>query len=239
MSAGRNRHQGGALKRVASAMTSLAGIATAIATIMTSLTAVLGLVVHHQAAQLKQAHAVVSVQAQQIQHLKTSNAEALSAAHKASTRPRPASSPGTAPVTSVAHYLSDLTATVDDGGLSTGQVVIAAHPYTNSISFDCDGGDGNRPDEAYDVAGSSTFTAEAGIPDNMQNATDVIATVTFSNESGERLGKPVQVSLGHPVKLTLPIGNVTQLGMTCNGRDARTGQVASGFQVSLGDASIS
>ncbi len=219
-------------------MTSLAGIATALATIMTSVTAILGLVVHHQAAQLKQAHAVVSTQARQIQHLQTS-AAAQAAAHP-SPSPSPAeSSPGTAPVTDITHYLSDLTATVDNGELFTGQQVIAAHPYTNSISFDCDGGNGSEPDEAYDVAGSSTFTAEVGIPDNMQNATDVIATVTFSNEAGDRIGKPIQVSLGHPVKLTVAIGNVTQLGMTCNGRDAHTGQVANAFQVSLGDAGIS
>ena len=141
---------------------------------------------------------------------------------------------------SAGHYLSDLTATVDDAGLSTGQVVITARPYTSSISFACDGGGGaGRPDEAYDVAGSSTFTAEVGIADNMQNATDVIATVTFSNESGQLLGKPVQVSLGHPAKLTLSIGNVTQLGLTCSGRNAQTDQTASAFQVTLGNASVS
>jgi hypothetical protein len=49
----------------------------------------------------------------------------------------------------------------------------------------------------------------------------------------------VQVSLGHPVKLKLGIGNVTQLGMTCNGRDGQTDQVANAFQVALGDASVS
>jgi hypothetical protein len=88
---------------------------------MTSVTAVLGLVVHHQATQLKQAYAVVSTQARRIQQ------------------------------------------------------VIAAHPYANSISFDGDGdGDGGGGD-----------------------------------------------------------------GMTGNGRDARTGQSASGFQVSLGDAGVS
>jgi hypothetical protein len=220
-------------------MTSLAGITTALATLMTSAAAVLGLVVHHQAAQLQKAHAVVSEQAQQIQRLTASKADASPAAPQTSTPSPGASSPGPAAVTNVAHYLSALTATVDNAGLSAGQQVIAAQPYTNSISFYCDGGNGSQPDEAYDVAGSSTFTAEVGIPDDMQNATDVIATLTFSNESGQRIGKPIQVSLGHPVKLTLAIGNVTQLGMTCNGRDARTGQQASSFQVSLGDAGIS
>jgi hypothetical protein len=217
-------------------MTSIAGIATALATIMTSATAVLGLVVTHQATQLRQAHAQVSQQARQLQQLTAS---------KSQRSPAPAASQGavsssdTAPVANVAHYLSDLTATVDHALLSTGQQVIAARPYTNSISFNCDGGDGDQPDEAYDVAGSSVFTAVVGIPDNTQDVTDVIATVTFSNESGQRLGKPVQVSLGHPVKLRLNIANVTQLGLTCNGRDARTDRVAADFHVSLGDAGIS
>ena len=236
MSAARKRHRAGVLSRMAAAMTSVAGITTALTTIMTSVAAVLGLVVHHQSAQLQQAHAVVSQQARQIRQLTASN----TAASKAPASPGAASSPGPASVANVGHYLSDLTATVDDGGLSTGQVVIVARPYPNSISFDCDGGGGaGRPDEAYDVAGSSTFTAEVGIADNMQNATNVIATVTFTNESGQLLGKPVQVSLGHPVKLQLSIGSVTQLGMTCNGRDAQTDQVANAFQVALGDASVS
>jgi hypothetical protein len=235
MNAARRRNRDGALSRIASAMTSVAGITTALTTIMTSIAAVLGLVVHHQSKQLQQAHAVVSEQARQIKQL-----TAGTAVSKAPASPGAASSSSPASVTNVGHYLSDLTATVDDGGLSVGQVVIAADPYPNSISFDCDGGGGaGRPDEAYDVAGSSTFTTEVGIADNMQNATDVIATVTFTNESGQLLGKPVQVSLGHPVKLKLSTGNVTQLGMTCSGRDGQTDQVANSFQVALGNANVS
>ena len=64
------------------------------------------------------------------------------------------------------------------------------------------------------------------------------ATVTFTDQSGQRIGNPVQVSLGHPAKVTLSMSNVTQLGMTCVGRDTRSGQTASGFQVALGDARI-
>ena len=55
MSAVRKRHRDGVLSRTASAMTSVAGITTALTTIMTSVAAVLGLVVHHQSAQLQQA----------------------------------------------------------------------------------------------------------------------------------------------------------------------------------------
>jgi hypothetical protein len=218
-------------------LTSFAGITTAVATIMTSCSALLGLVVHHQAAQLQQAHATVSQQAVQIHVLKKTVAR--QSVSTASAAPVAASSPSDAPLTSVAHYLSDLSPTVDNGALYTGQQVIAAQPYAKSILFYCNGGSGAEPDEAYDVAGSSTFTAMAGIPDNMQNATDVIATITFSNESGQQIGTPIQVSLGHPVKVRLSIGGVTQLGVTCNGRNARTSQATSSFAVALGDAGVS
>ena len=223
----------GFLSRVGSAMTSLAGITTAIATITTSVSAVLGVVVHHQANQLQHANAIVSHQAQQIQQLRASGTPT------ASPTPSAAALNGASPL-SAAHYLGDLTPTVDNGQVSAGQVVINARPYAKSITFGCDGGNGAQPDEAYDVAGSNTFTAVVGIPDNMSNVTGVIATVTFSNEADQQIGKPVQVSLGHPVKVTLHIGNVTQLGMTCVGRDARTGQNASyGFQVAMGNAGLS
>ena len=237
MSAHGGSGSGGIGSRVTSWLTSFAGITTAIATIMTSCAALLGLVVHHQSAQLQQAHATVSQQAVQIHALQVTAAR--QSAPTASAAPVAASSPSDAPLTGVAHYLSDLTPTVDYGALYTGQQVIAAQPYAKSIWFSCNGGNGAQPDEAYDVAGSSTFTAVAGIPDNMQNATDVIATITYSNESGQQIGTPIQVSLGHPVKVKLSIGGVTQLGMTCNGRNARTSQAADGFQVALGDAGVS
>jgi hypothetical protein len=226
---------GGLLSRVASGMTSLAGIATAIATIMTSVVAGLGLFIHHQAAQLQQAHQQVSQQAHQIRALQSSHAA------PAPATPNPATSspdPGQ-PLNDVAHYLSNLTPTVDNQGLDTGQQVIGAVPYPNSIAFGCNGSSGGRPDTAYDVAGSTVFTAEIGIADNTDNVTGVIATVTFSNEAGQQLGKPVQVSLGHPAKVNLNIAGLTQLGMTCNGRDARTSEAVYSFNVALGDAGVS
>lgn len=229
----REKGSKGILGRISSGMTSVAGITAAVATITTSAAAVLGVVVHHQAAQLQHAHAQVSQQAQQITALQSRPTPTPSAA------PSAAGSASGAELSSVAHYLSNLNATVDDADLNTGQVVIGAKPYVNSISFDCQGADGDQPDEAYDVAGSSTFTAEVGIADDMTGATDVIATVTFTDESGQQIGKPVQVSLGHPVQVSLNISGVTQLGMTCNGRDQRSSQVANGFQVALGSAGVS
>ena len=232
MSADKERGSAGFSSKVSSWMTSFAGIVTAIATLMTSASAILGVLFHHQAAQLQQARATVSQQARQIQVLRGS-APAASATPVADSTPNPAS------LISIAHYLSDLTATVDNSGLNTGQQVIDAQPYAKSVAFYCGGGSGSEPDLAYDVAGSTAFTAVAGIPDNMQNATDVVATITFSNESGQQVGKPIQVSLGHPVRVKLNIGGVTQLGFTCNGRDARTSQAASSFEVTLGNAGVS
>jgi len=229
MAAGRRKDSGGVLSHISSGLTSFAGITTAIATIMTSATAILGVVVHRQATQLDQAHQVVSVQRQQIHQLQTQTAPPTSS-------PTPTSTTGGTSPLNMAHYFSNMSPTVNNAGVETGQQVMAAQPYVNSISFGCDGGYGDEPDEAYNVAGNSMFSAEIGIADNSEGATNVIATVTFSNESGQQIGQPIEVSLGHPVKLSLPIGGVTQLGMTCNGRDRRTSQLANSFSVTLGNA---
>lgn len=232
---------GGILKRVGAALTSLAGIATAIATITTSAAAVLGVVAHDKTTQLQQAHAQVSSQAQLIR------SQAAQVKHLQLAAVTPTASPATTPtdaggaqITDASHFLSNKQPTVDNANWGNGQVVIAAKPYPNSITFDCNGemGDG-APDEAFDVAGSSTFTAEVGIPDETPDATGFIATVTFSNESGQQVGQPIQVSLGHPVNATLDIQGVTQLGMTCDGRDRQTNSTVSGFRVGFGDAGVS
>lgn len=228
---------GGILKRVGAGFTSLAGIATAIATITTSTAAVLGVVVHAKTTQLQQAQAQVSSQAKQIQH------QALQVHQLQQAAGTPTASPPTnsgAEVTGVSHYLSNKTPTVNNANSGVGQVVIAAKPYVNSISFDCNGDMyGGAPDIAFDVAGSTTFTAEIGIPDDTSDATGFIATITFSNESGQQIGQPIQVSLGRPVSAALNIQGVTQLGMTCVGRDRQTNTAVSGFRVGLGDAGVS
>jgi hypothetical protein len=138
-------------------------------------------------------------------------------------------------------YLSNLTPTINNVGYDTGQQVISAQPYPNSISFGCAGTEGlnGQPDEAYDVAGSNTFTAEIGLADDTQGVTGVIATVTFSNEAGQQLGNPVEVSLGHPEAVTLNVTGVTQLGLSCIGRDAHTNQAVTSFSVALGNAGVS
>lgn len=235
MSAGGDSGAGGRLSGVSSWMTSFAGITTAVATIMTSASAILGLLVHHQAEQLKQAHATVSHQAQQIHALKVT-------AHRSTPAPTPSASPVTAsaaPVGGAVRYLSDLSPTVDNGYIFSGQQVIAAKSYPKTISFPCSGNPGNQPTEAYDVAGSTTFAATAGIPDNTTDATGDVGTITFSNEAGRQIGSPIQVSLGHPVKVELNITGVTQLGMTCTGRNLSTNQPADLPQVALGNAGAS
>lgn len=235
MSAEHSIQKPGLLSRISAGMTSFAGIATALATIMTSVSAILGVVVHHQAAQLQQAHAQASQQAQQISKLRV---QAAATSHRAG-RSAP-SSPGPAAAGSPLHYFSNMNATVDNSIVQDGQQVIAAVPYVNTITFGCDGAQSGGPDEAYDVAGSSKFTAEVGIPDNMQGATDAIATITFSNESEQQIGKTVQVWLGHPVSVSMDVTGVTQLGITCDARDRRTNQDEDGnFDVSLGNAGIS
>ena len=234
----RKEKKDGLIKRAGAGLTSLAGITAAIATITTSTAAVLGVAVHSKNTQLQQAQAQVSSQAKQIQH----QAKQIQQLQQTPATPTVTPSPTTGgpPITTDAsHYLSNKTATVDNAVLDTGQVVISAHPYVNSIAFYCNGQQSGQPDEAFDVAGSSTFTAVLGIPDDTQNATGLIATITFSNESGQRIGQPVQVSLGHPANVMLDINGVTQLGMTCDGRNRQTSQTASDFHVAFGDAAVS
>jgi hypothetical protein len=233
----RQEKKDGLLKRTGAGLTSLAGIAAAIATITTSTAGVLGVVVHSKTAQLQQAQAQVSTQAQQIQHQAKQIQQLQQTAATPTVTPSPTT--GGPPITDPSHYLSNKTPTVDHAGLETGQVVISATPYVNSITFSCYGQAGGQPEEAFDVAGSSTFTAEVGIPDDTQDATGLIATITFSNESGQQLGQQVQVSLGHPASVTLDITGVTQLGMTCDGRNRQTSEAASGFQVAFGRAAVS
>ena len=236
---GKRRRKGG----FSSVLTSAAGIAGSIATIATAAATVFGLLWNHQATQLQHANAQastkaqqVSAQQQQIQRLQRQNQQLKSALASPSPTTSASSGPN-APLSGMAHYLSNESATVDNSNVQTGQQVIAAKSYPNTIMWGC--GNSTTPNEAYDVAGSGVFTAEVGIPDNMQGATDVIATVTFSNESGQQIGKPVQVSLGHPVSERMNIKGVTQLGMACVGRDRQTSQPAYGFSVALGNAGVS
>ncbi|MGH3169696.1 MAG: hypothetical protein ACRDN0_27930, partial [Trebonia sp.] len=227
------RKRRGLFARLASGLTSLAGFMTAIATIAASVSAILGLYVHHQGQQLQQAHTQVSHQAQQITELRQK---------VTTTAPSPATTPSPGPgaqVSGQGNYLSSMTPTVNNSGYNNGAQVMSAKSYPSSVQFSCVGGSASQPDIAYNVAGKTTFTAEIGIPDDTSNATDVVATLTFSDESDQQVGKPVQVSLGHAVNLSLNIKGVTQLGITCNGIDQANNQASSQFEVALGSAAVS
>lgn len=232
---GKEGKRTGLLGWVRSAMTSFAGVMTALAAIATASATLLGLYAHHQTAQLQKIQVTVTQQQQQIRYLKGTSAAQVSSTPRGSADPS-ASGVGAPP--GGTRYLSALNPTVNNGGVSTGQQVIAAQEYTSSLLFGCYGPNSDQPDEAYDVAGSSTFTAVVGIPDDASGATDVIASVTFTNEASQRVGQPVQVSLGHPVRVRLHIAGVTQLGITCVARDARTGQDLGNIQAALGNAQV-
>lgn len=223
--------------RLGSALTSLATIMGAFATIMTAVATILGLLVQHQATQLQHASAKASTEQRQIAQQKQTIQQLRSAASPSPSASGSGATGADATLSGVAHYLSSETPTVDNVGVDAGQQVIAAKVYPNTITWGC--GNSSTPNEAYDVAGSSVFTAEVGIADNAQGATGVTSTVTFTNESGKQIGQPVQLSLGHPVSLRLNIRGVTQLGMSCTGRDQQTSQPAYDFSVSLGNAGVS
>jgi hypothetical protein len=222
--------------RMSGWLSSLNGILSSVAGILAAAVAILGLFVHHQAAQLAQAHTTVHEQAQQIKQLQHDPpAPATSPAPAATT-----TTPGPVATGNIAHYLSDLTPTVNDGSYADNQVVLSGQAYPSSFEFSCYGTqNGDQPDEAFDVSPYTTFTAKVGLPDNEQNVTGTIATVVFTNQDGQQLGKPVNVSLGQSKSVTLNITGVTQLGFTCTGRDEHTNQSANGFQVALGNAGIS
>jgi hypothetical protein len=224
------------MKLIASIFGSLAAIATATAT-------VLGVFAQHQTTQLRHVTAQASSQASTVnaqqQKIQQQDQQIRQLRASASATPSPTASGNSSGASvSGAHYLSSANPTVDSQGVNTGQQVIGAKTYANSLIWGCGGGS-NPPDEAYDVAGDSVFTAEVGIPDDAQGATDVAATVTFTNESGQQVGQPVRVSLGHPVSVSMNIKGVTQLGITCAGQDQQTGQADNDFSIALGNAAVS
>jgi hypothetical protein len=137
-------------------------------------------------------------------------------------------------------YLISLQPTVDNAEEQTGLQVMSAANYPDSVTFYCEGPQGNgQPDEAFNVAGHSVFKAVVGIPDDAPIATSVDETITFTNQAGAQLSKPVTVSLGKTATVQLNISGVTQLGMTCTGLNTQTQQQDNSNVVTLGNASVS
>jgi hypothetical protein len=214
--------------RLGSWFTSFSGILASLATIVA---AIASLFAAHQTSRVNELTITVNQQRQQLQ---ASKAEAPAR----STTP-PSSSAGGAAATG-GTYLSALTPTSDNAGLGTGAQTMSATAYPNSVTFGCEGaGSTGQPDEAFDVAGHTSFRAVVGIPDNAQYATSLDETVIFANQNGTQLMKPVVVSLGNPADVRLNISGVTQLEITCSGTDTQTQQPNDNNEVTLGNAYIS
>jgi hypothetical protein len=233
MASGQRPRKGRSKSRFRSWVTWLSGILASLATIVA---AVASLFAAHQTSRVDQLTIIVN---QQRQQLRASAASAAKAAAAARSNTTPSSSSGGAAPTG-GTYLAALQPTVNNADLETGAQTMSATAYSNSITFGCEGTAGtDQPDEAFDVAGHTSFSAVVGIPDNTQNATSLNETVTFADQTGTQLMKPVVVSLGSPATVQLNISGVTQLEMTCSGTDPQTQQQDDGNVVTLGNAYIS
>jgi hypothetical protein len=229
---GQRPRKGHSKSRLRSWITWLSGILASVATIVA---AIASLFAAHQTSRVDQLTIIVNQQRQQLR----ASASAAKAAAAARSNATPSSSSGGAAL-SGGTYLSALQPTVNNADLGTGAQTMSATAYPNSITFGCDGtANTDQPDEAFDVAGRTSFSAVVGIPDNTQNATSLNETVTFANQSGTQLMKPVVVSLGSPASVQLNISGVTQLEMTCSGTDPQTQQQDDDNVVTLGNAYIS
>jgi len=107
--------------------------------------------------------------------------------------------------------------------------------YPRSVGFSCQRATSNYVQ--WSVAGYKTFSAMAGIPDDASNAFGGIAEMIFYNQDGTQLAKPFDVSLGHPLQVTLQLNGAVQLRVTCSGRDVKTGNERE-FAGALGNAEI-
>jgi hypothetical protein len=120
-----------------------------------------------------------------------------------------------------------------DGDYSPKAVSLSANRYSRGISFYC-----YRATSTilqWNVAGSSSFSATAGIDDNTENTYGVVAEFQFYDQDGRKLrAKPVEVSVGHPAKVTLDLTGVVSLRMTCSGRVGKTNEQEDTYAV-LGD----
>ena len=217
-------------------LTSFSGIATAVAGIMTSAATLLGFFAAHQYSQIQH-------QTQQIQR-QTQQIKQLSARQPATAKPANASNAssvtgGGAPSSSSA-YLSNQQPTVNNGNVSDQSTTLSGQAYPNSAVFSCSGQYNGQPTQAWDVGGRSTFTAVVGVPDDSQYVTGIVGTLTFTSQDGRQLSKNVNVSLGHPARVSLNVSGVTQLDVTCNATDpANNGASAGNLQVALAEARVS
>jgi NPCBM/NEW2 domain-containing protein len=108
-----------------------------------------------------------------------------------------------------------------DGSFAANPVTFSAHRYPRGISFWCGSATDSRLQ--WNVAGYRHFTAVAGIDDKTEDAFGAISEFIFYDQDGRQLvPKPVDVSVGHPHKVTLDLTNVVNLRVTCSSRTAKT-----------------
>lgn len=220
--------------RIRKWLKSAAGISTSVAGIATSAATILGLFAAHQSAQIRHYGQVVRHQTQQIRELRAQPRPTVtvSAMPPADTADGGASSSGQ-------EYLYSMQPTVDNGESDQEGTTIGGQSYPQSVAFYCTGTANGQPTEAWDVAGMNTFSAVVGVPDDSSDVTGYVGTLSFANQDGRQLGKTVSVSLGHPSRVMLNIGGVTQLDVTCYAHDPSSGNSeVNGLQVALGNARI-
>ncbi len=238
---GRNRQGGkdgkdGITSRFAGWLKSFSGIVSSLAALVTAVATIFAA---YQTTRVHAQSKTIAQQQRQLRQIEASPAATVTVTAPAAGQGSPGATTGGA--TQAQHgYLSALQPTVTFGEPNPGPQTMSSKAYPNSVTFGCEGTvNGDRPDVAYDIAGSHTFTAVVGIPDNTPNVTGVDETVIIADQNGTQLAKPIVVSLGRPARVQLNVSNVTQLEVTCTGVDEHTHQNANNNPLTLGDAGVS
>ena len=122
-----------------------------------------------------------------------------------------------------------------NGYYDSGPITLSGKRYPRSISFRC-----SRPTYSYiewNVAGSREFSATLGVADDTSDAFGRVVEMIFYDQDGHQIGKPTDVSLGHPASITLQLTGVVHLRMACSGRDAKTSDQVE-VRAAMGDAKV-
>ncbi len=150
------------------------------------------------------------------------------------TDPSPSDTSGTDGVPSLAPgsitYLDSVNPV--NGGYNTTAVSFAGKRYPRSVSMVCE--DATSRYIEWNVAGAQTFKTVVGVGDDTSDAFGNIAEMIFYDQDGHQLGKAVDVSVGHPAAVTIPLQGIVHVRVTCSGRNAKTNEQRY-FYGALGD----